>query len=228
LAQRYLVQSLRLAQACGDAKFGAHILAGLSDQACMLGHPREALQLATAGRHGLSRAYSPACAADLWALAARAHASLGESGQAAHAVAESEAAFERMHRDDEPEWARFIDTAYLAGEWANAFGDIARPVESTRFARRSAAEARHQKRARRGALSQATLARAALTSGTVDLDAAVHNANRALDLAITVTSSRCTLAIADLRARIRPFHTVALARDFDERARLALAATHQA
>ncbi len=77
-----------------------------------------------------------------------------------------------------PWWARFIDTAYLAGEWANAFGDIARPVESTRFARRSAAEARHQKRARRGALSQAALARAALTSGNVDL-----------------------------RARIQPFHT---------------------
>jgi hypothetical protein len=55
----------------------------------------------------------------------------------------------------------------------------------------------------------------------------VHNANRALDLAITVKSSRCTHAITDLRARLQPFHTVALARDFDERARLALATTHQ-
>jgi hypothetical protein len=225
LAQRYLLQSLRLAQASGDAKFGAHVLAGLSDQAGMLGYPREALQLATAGRHGLSRAYSPACAADLWALQARAHAALGESREAAHAVAQSEAAFTNVHRDDEPEWARFIDTAYLTGEWANAFGDIARPAESTRFARRSAAEARHQNRARRGALSQAALARAALTSG--HLDAAVDNANRALDLAVTVKSSRCAHAITDLRARIQPFHTVTLARDFDERARLALAATHQ-
>ncbi|MGH3755119.1 MAG: hypothetical protein ACRDRP_20985 [Pseudonocardiaceae bacterium] len=68
----------------------------------------------------------------------------------------------------EPEWARFIDTAYLAGEWATAFGDIARPVESTRFARHSAAEARNQNRARRGALSQAALSRAALASGHVD------------------------------------------------------------
>ncbi len=227
LAQRYLVQSLRLAQASGDAMLGAHVLAGLSDQARMLGYPQEALHLATAGRHGLSRAYSPACAADLWALQARAHASLGESREAAHAVAQSETAFTNVQRDEEPEWARFIDTAYLAGEWANAFGDIARPVESTRFARRSAAEARNQKRARRGALSQAALARAALTSGNVDLDAAVHNANRALDLAVTVKSSRCTNAITDLRARIQPFHTVAAARDFDERARLALAASHQ-
>ncbi len=227
LAQRYLVQSLRLAEASGDAMLGSHVLAGMSDQARMLGYPEEALQLATAGRHGLTRAYSPACAADLWALQARAHAALGESHEAAHSVAQSEAAFDNVQRDDEPEWARFIDTAYLAGEWANAFGDIARPVESTRFARRSAAEARNQKRARRGALSQTALARAALISGNVDLDVAVHNANRALDLAVTVKSSRCTKAIIDLRARIQPFHTVAAARDFDERARLALATNHQ-
>jgi hypothetical protein len=101
-------------------------------------------------------------------------------------------------------------------------------VESTRFARRSTAEARNQNRARRGALSQAALARAALTTGHVDLDTAVHNANRALDLALTVKSSRCTKAITDLRARIQPFHTIAAARDFDERARLTLAANHQA
>jgi hypothetical protein len=227
LAQRYLMQSLRLAQASGDAMLGAHVLAGMSDQARMLGHPHEALQLATTGRHGLRRAYSPACAADLWALQARAHAALRESGEAARAVAQSEAAFASIQRDDEPEWARFIDTAYLAGEWANAFGDITRPLESTRFARRSAAEARNQNRARRGALSQAALARAALTSGHVDLDVAVHNAHQALDLTLTVKSSRCTNAITDLRTRIQPFHTVAAARDFDERARLALAASHQ-
>lgn len=223
LAQRYLLQALRLAQASGDTKFGAHVLAGMSDQACMLGHPREALQLALAGRHGLTRAYSPACAADLWALQARAHGALGQSREAAHAVAKSERAFERIERDNEPEWARFIDPAYLAGEWANAFGDITRPIESTRFARRSAAEARHQKRARRGALSHIALARAALTSGHVDLDVALHHAHRALDLTLTVKSSRCTTAVSDLRARIQPFHTVTAARDFDERACLALA-----
>ena len=217
---------LRLAEASGDAMLGAHVLAGMTDQARMLGHPQEALQLATAGRHGLTRAYSPACAADLWALQARAHGALGESREAAHAVAESERAFERIERDNEPEWARFIDPAYLAGEWANAFGDITRPIESTRFARRSAAEARHQKRARRGALSHTALARAALTSGHVDLDAALPHAHRALDLTLTVKSSRCTTAVSDLRVRIQPFHTVTAARDFDERARLALAANH--
>jgi hypothetical protein len=136
---------------------GSHVLAGMSDQVRMLGHPQEALQLATVGRHGLRRAYNPACAANLWALQARAHAALGDSREASHAVAQSEAAFTSVQRDEEPEWARFIDTAYLTGEWANAFGDI-----------------------------------------------------------------------TDLRARIQPFHAIAAARDFDERARLTLAANHQA
>jgi len=159
-------------------------------------------------------------------LQARAHATLGEAKDAAHAVAQSEAAFGKVHRVEEPEWARFIDTAYLAGEWANAFGEISRPVESARFARRSAAEARNQKRARRGALSRAALARAALTGRDVDLDAAVHNAEQALDLAVTVKSSRCAAAIADLRTRIRPFHGVTAAREFDDRARVVLAGSY--
>ncbi len=37
LAQRYLKQSLRLAQASGDAMLGSHVLAGMSDQVRMLG-----------------------------------------------------------------------------------------------------------------------------------------------------------------------------------------------
>jgi hypothetical protein len=56
----------------------------------------------------------------------------------------------------------------------------------------------------------------------------VHNANRTLNLAVTVKSSRCTKVITDLRDRIQPFHTVATARDFDKRARFALVASRHA
>jgi hypothetical protein len=55
----------------------------------------------------------------------------------------------------------------------------------------------------------------------------VHHAHRALDLAVTVQSYRRTQAITDLRARLQPFRTVTLAPDFNERARLALATSHQ-
>jgi hypothetical protein len=154
---------------------GAHVLAGMFDQARMLGYPREALQLAITGRHGLARGYSPACAARLLALQARAHAALGEIKQAAHAVVESEHAFEHVDAGAEPEWARFIDDAYLSGEYAKTFGDLGRPVESTRFARHSIATARTQRRARSEAFSQTALAHAALARK--DLETAVRAAH---------------------------------------------------
>jgi hypothetical protein len=53
LAERYLIQSLRLAQESGDTLLGAHVLAGMSDQATLMGHPHEGLKLAQTGQHGL-------------------------------------------------------------------------------------------------------------------------------------------------------------------------------
>ena len=99
----FLIQALRLTQESGDTALGAHVLAGMSDQARMLGYPRETLQLAITGRHGLARAHSPACAVRLLALQARAHAALGEIKQAAHAVVKSEHALEHVDTGAEPE-----------------------------------------------------------------------------------------------------------------------------
>lgn len=222
LAQRYFIQALRLAQESGDAALGAQILAGIGEQALMLGYPREALRVATTGRHGLVRAFSPACAADLWALQARAHAVLGDAKAAVHAVVESERAFERVVVENEPGWARFIDDANLSCHWAEAFVALQRPTEATRFARRSVRAAASQNRARRGAFSQAALARAALDRK--DLDAALRAAHRVVDLSTTVQSSRCVAAIRDLQTRISPYRTLSSAREFDDRARETLLA----
>ena len=63
LAQRYLIQALRLAETASATALGAHVLAGMSDQANLLGHPREALLLARAGRRGITEDDSPACLA---------------------------------------------------------------------------------------------------------------------------------------------------------------------
>jgi len=202
LAQRYLLQALRLAEAARSTKLGAHILAGLSDQATLTGHPDEGLQLARAGRAGLNGTESPACLADLWALQARAQAALGEPTAAAHSVIESERHAAVIDLTTEPEWARFIDPAYLNGEYAHAFRDLDRQAESATFAQRSADEAARQHRARRGSLAHATLARAALSDH--DLEAAAAAASTTAELAASVRSSRSTGAVADLCQRLRP------------------------
>lgn len=126
---------------------------------------------------------------------------MGDEQAAATSVHQSERVFENVNHGNEPEWARFIDTAYLNGEYAHAFRDLQRPAEATRFARLSVADAERQSRARRGSLSQAALARAALDAH--DLDAAASAGLAAAKLAVTVKSSRSVEAVTDLRVRLR-------------------------
>jgi tetratricopeptide (TPR) repeat protein len=216
LAQRYLIQSLRLAQASGNSTLGAHVLAGMSDQANLLGHPQEAIALARAGRRGITIDDSPACLADLYVLEARALAAAGESRAAAHAVAQAEQAFQQVIPPNEPEWARFIDRAYLFGEAAHTFRDLGQPNEIDRFANESANAARQQGRARRGALSQAALAISDLTRGEVE-SAAVRGC-QVIDLTTAVNSTRCLETVRDLQQRFQPFETVMAVQRFNARA----------
>jgi hypothetical protein len=208
LAQRYLIQALRLAQAANRPQLGAHVLAGLSDQATLTGDPKQGLQLARTGIAGLNRhGGSHACLADLLALQGRAEAAMGDTTATIASVQRSEEAFGKVRIDDEPEWARFIDRAYLNGEYAHAYRDLHQPHETARFAAISAAEAKRQGRARRGCLANATIARAALDNH--DLDGASEAGIAAIRLGAAVTSSRSRDAVADLHGRLKP-HSKAL------------------
>jgi hypothetical protein len=221
-AQRYLIQSLRLAEESRNPALGAHVLAGMADQATLLGHPQEGRRLAQAGRAGLSKATSPACHADLWALEARAWARLGDKRAAAHAVAESERVFDTVRTDEEQEWATFIDPAYLHGEHANTFRDLGQGEHAEEHARRSIDHARRQKRARRGAMSQAALAVSHLQRQ--DLESAHAAGLRTLSLAKQVKSSRAVEAVQDLQRRMQPYGGHRLVADFNERAHEVVAA----
>ncbi|MFJ5116486.1 transcriptional regulator [Kitasatospora sp. NPDC088548] len=221
-AQRYLIQALRLAEESQDAALGAHVLAGMADQATLLGNPQEGRRLAQAGRQGLRRADSPACLADLWALEARALAAAGDAKAAAHAVTEAEHAFANVLPDREAEWAKFIDGAYLHGEIANVFRDLDQPDHAAEHAHRSIDYARAQGRARRGAMSQAALAVSHIQRG--DLDAAHAAGVRAIDLSRRVKSSRSVEAVQDVQRRMVPFGAHPLVADFRERTRMLLAA----
>jgi hypothetical protein len=222
IAQRYLVQSLRLSEESRNPALGAHVLAGMADQATLLGNPEEGRRLAQAGRAGLAKGSSPACLADLWALEARALAKLGDKAGAAHAVVQSETAFSRVHLEDEQEWAAFIDPAYLHGEHANTFRDLDDPNAAEQHARQSINHARAQRRARRGAMSQAALAATHLQRR--DLDAAHAVGLRTLSLSRQVKSSRCVEAVQDLQRRMQPFGNHRLVADFNDRAREFVAA----
>ncbi|MFE6777252.1 transcriptional regulator [Streptomyces sp. NPDC057702] len=216
-AQRYLIQSLRLAQESRNAALGAHVLAGMADQATLLGNPAEGRSLAQAGRHGLTNSTSPACMADLWCLEARALARLGQKEAAKHAVEQSQESFARVRPEREPEWAQFIDVAYLHGEHAHTFRDLGEPHQAEVHARESIREAKRQQRARRGAMSQAALAAAHVQRR--DLEAAHAAGLRAISLAKQVKSSRCTEAVRDLSRRMGTYGAHRLVTDYNDRAR---------
>lgn len=221
LAERYLIQSLRLAEASGNRVLGAHVLAGMSDQANLLGGPREALMLARAGQRGIQPDDSPACMTDLLVLEARALAALGEGAAAARQVAAAEATFGRVQPEEEPEWARFIDVAYFRGEAAQCFRDAGDVAQVDRFANESAAEAARQQRARRGALSHAALAAALVMRGEVE--AAAAKGMQVVDLAATVNSSRCLETVRDLVGQLQPYTGLPEVAEFADHARERLA-----
>ncbi len=222
VAQRYLIQSLRLAEESKNAALGAHVLAGMADQATLLGSPDEGRRLAQAGRAGLGRDASHACMADLWALEARALAKLGDKKAAAQAVNRSEAEFSIVRPEEEQEWAAFIDPAYLHGEHAVTFRDLGQSETSEQHAQQSINHARKQQRARRGAMSQAALAASHLQRR--DLEAAHSAGLRTLSLSRQVRSTRCVEAVQDLQRRMEPYGKHRLVADFTERARDLVAA----
>ncbi|WP_280471474.1 hypothetical protein [Nocardia cyriacigeorgica] len=213
LAQRYLIQALRLSQAAGNRVLGAHVLAGMSDQANLLGHSHEAVALARAGLHGITPEDSRACYADLGILEARALARLGDAKGTAKAIQRAEANFETIDPLNEPEWARFIDRAYFYGEAAYCFRDLGQPDEVDRFASLSIQECREQRRARRGGLSQAAVATAYVQRN--EIEAAAHHAATVVRLTATVNSSRCLQAVSDLQRTLKPFESVAAVHDFN-------------
>jgi hypothetical protein len=216
LAERYLIQALGLAQHAGNHILGAHVLAGMSDQANLLGHPQEAVALARAGRRGITVNDSPACIADLQILEARALAALGEQHAASKSVAAAEQTFGQVDHQNEPEWARFIDRAYLFGEAAHCFRDLVEPGQIDRFATESLEAAHAQGRARRGALSQTALAISHLNRG--DVEEAAGRASLVVRLAASVNSSRCLEAVGDLQKRLRPYGQVAEVQTFRHQA----------
>lgn len=158
---------------------------------------------AKAGQRGITLNDSPACLADLHILEARALGALGEGNAATQAVAKAEQTFQHVKPENEPEWARFIDPAYIFGEAAHCFRDLGDPDQIDRFATESASEAHRQRRARRGALSHAALAISLIKRN--EPEAAASKGVEVIDLATSVNSSRCLETVRDLKRRLKPF-----------------------
>ena len=126
-AQKYFVLALHAAKEAGEKPLGSYILSSMSRQMIHLGRPDDALELIHLAQYGSRDCASPRTQAMLYAMEARAYASMGQPGKCKRAVRMAEDTFADAADFDEPEpdWIRFFSEAELNGENAHSFRDLA-------------------------------------------------------------------------------------------------------
>ncbi|MEV0276108.1 transcriptional regulator [Streptomyces sp. NPDC050610] len=108
LAQRYFHQALRLAKASGDRGLGAYVVALLVNQALFLREYRQGVAFAESALRAVGAHITPALAADLYAMQAKAYARLGDGAGALACIRRAESAAERIRPGQEP-----VETGYV-------------------------------------------------------------------------------------------------------------------
>ncbi|MGW6258533.1 hypothetical protein [Streptomyces sp. NPDC055085] len=130
IAQRYLIQALRMAQAAGDRLLGGSVLSAMSHQATFLGRYQDAATLARAAYMGPGGILGPTMAAQFHAMEARALARLGDERGCDLALAEAELRLSQRTPDSDPPYIAYFDEVELAAEIGHCFRDLGRSVEA--------------------------------------------------------------------------------------------------
>jgi hypothetical protein len=200
LAQRYLIQALRLAGEAQDHALGGEILAGMSHQAVYVGQPDDALDLARAAQVSAGKAGLPALLAESLIMEAHAHAINKDASACARALNAAEHAFAKSQTDT-PAWLGYFDEAYMAAKFGHCFRELSDSAQAEHFARRSLDMVDGYTRGR--TFNVLLLANAHLQQR--NLDEACAAGRQALDLAAGLNSARAVRYTRDLRRRMTPF-----------------------
>ncbi|MEU2167942.1 helix-turn-helix domain-containing protein [Micromonospora chersina] len=203
LAQRRYLRALRLTQAGDDRLFGSYLLAvNIGHLALTCGHPEPALRMALTAVRGSEAQATPAVAAALHAVVARAHARLGRDGECLTHLDIAERQLARSRPEDEPSWIRYFTPAYLADEIAHCAHDLGRPEQTQRHLSEALAEL-SPTHVRRLAIDTALLASSLTAAGKID--EACATARAAVDHAARITSHRCLQRIVEVQADLEPY-----------------------
>jgi len=222
LAQRYMIQALRMAAAAGDQPLGAEIIAAMSHQAAYLGAPAEAVDLARAAGRAAADAGVAAIQAESAALEAQGHAAGGDERACATALDRAERLLDRADRTSDPQWIGYLDESYLAAKFGQCFTALRRGDLAQRFAARSLEmDGRHYARGRQ--FNLALLAVAYAQAGEPEQAGVV--ALRAAEAAEGLHSTRAHDNLTDLSNRLAPHVGLAPVRAFADRVGPVLAAS---
>ncbi|MEU1279865.1 transcriptional regulator [Streptomyces sp. NPDC005805] len=128
LAQRYFHQALRLAKASGDRRLGAYVVALLVNQSLFLSEHRQAVAFAEAALRSAGGQITPALAADLYAMQAKAYAHLGDGAGATACIRRAESEADRIRPGAEPDETGYVQPGLVDVQVAEALlslGDLA-------------------------------------------------------------------------------------------------------
>ncbi|MBU7599403.1 regulator [Streptomyces sp. P38-E01] len=215
LAQRYFVQSLRLAQAAADRGYGSYVLVTMSRQAVHLGHGREAVQLARVAQQGVGGAAPHVVQSLLHSAEARGHAALDEPRAAEASLARAEQAMADSRPSEEvPHWALYFDESRMAADFAHACLALRQYRSAVTYAERSLRQSIGD-RARNRLLCQVTLAAARLGLGEVE--PACTLALEAARAAVHMRSARAIEAVREFEALLEPYRDAPPVRGYRDR-----------
>lgn len=221
LAQRYLIQALRMASEASDRALGSEILAGMSHQAVYLGRPDDALDLAHAAHGSAAKAGSPALLSESLVMQAHALAVAREPKACGLVLNAAEREFERSTGADRPPWLRYFDEAYVAAKFGHCFRELGDGSKAESFARRSLDMVDGYVRGR--AFNVVLLANAHLQQAAIDEACAA--ADQALSLSSGLQSGRTVRYIRDFRRRLTRFGSEPAVADLQARAHEVLPAS---
>ncbi|MFI8436404.1 transcriptional regulator [Streptomyces sp. NPDC079020] len=145
LAQRYFHQALRLAKASGDRGLGGYVIALLVNQSLFLADYRRSIAFAEAALRAAGAHITPALAADLYAMQAKAYVRLGDSAGARKCIRSAESRAERIRPGGEPEETGYVQPGLVDVQVAEALlglGDLSAAREHAASAVRAPAHDR--------------------------------------------------------------------------------------
>lgn len=198
LAQRYLIQALRMSRTASDHALGAEILAAMSHQATYIGRPGDAVDLARAAQIGARKAGLAVLESECHIVEAHGHAAREDASACSGSLAAAETAFERTEGTP-PEWLAYFDEAYLSAKFAHCFRALEDDRRSGDYAEQSLNMTDGYLRGRAFNLCLLASARAA-----DDPLEAVRVGDDALTIAEGLSSKRSRSYLRDLRHRLTP------------------------
>ncbi|WP_131785197.1 hypothetical protein [Protofrankia symbiont of Coriaria ruscifolia] len=212
LAQRYLFQALHFASSSDDEGFGGEILAGMGHQALYLGRPMDAIDLALAAQQSAKRSKIFSLLAESYTLEAHSHAVRGDRRACFSAMALAEQAFDRANPENEPEWIRYFDSAYMSAKFAHCLRDLGAAKEAEPYALRSLDMKQNYVRGR--SFNMALLASIYGSCGEVDQACAMGT--ETIQIMQTLNSRRCHHYIRDVRRSLSQYRSMPVVREFEQ------------